>query len=178
MYSILCFLYSGKNSKGTSDSEKYTFSTWLYRGSFKIDTLYNYFIKELAESGPKSEYQKYVRERSSLAKKAANPSKYNYISLFASTIFPNDKEKTRNQKQNAVKSTSLKRPESSHAMTDQTNANKANLNLRVQGQIKHLDMEGSELEGRLMRFGMISYKAHPCTASCVSKFEELIDQVK
>ena len=130
----------------------------LHRGSFCLFPMYEQFIGSLENSIKNSlelsPFEEYIKDKRDDT--VQNSSTKKYISYFASSIFPNIALKTKNYKQKPNESTSQK---SSNEKV-------------IQGQLKHLNMEN------MMRDEIIPFLPHPCTNSCVAKWENKFTDVK
>ena len=160
------------------------FSFWVYRGSFKLYPLYENFFKKLAENklnGRRaSDYESHIRsklETLSIYDGYTN----RYISFYGSTFFPpiDTKMKTLNillkqifEGNYASVISRMSRLNRDSVSSNSSNLREMELSKIIQGQVKLLDLEG------LMRNEIIKFIPHPCTSSCISKYESDFTKVR
>jgi hypothetical protein len=161
------------------------FSFWMYRGSFKLYPLYENFFRKLAEFKPNgkrkpSDYESHVKA------KLETLSVYDgytnrFISFYGSTFFPpiDPKMKALNillkqifEGNYAIVISRLSRLNRDSVSSSSSHLREMELSKIIQGQVKLLDLEG------LMRNEIIKFTPHPCTSSCISKYESDFTKVR
>lgn len=131
------------------------YSLWLFRGSFSLHPLYEDAMTKLKTSKELTPYEEYIKSKLDNKLVGTNANTSNYISIFASTIFPKYAPRIRTTKLNNPGPNQVPKGPSV-----------------LQGQIKHLDMKS------LMRDEIIEFEPHPCSSACVAKWENRFSHVK
>ena len=158
------------------NNKKSTFSMWMYRGSFRLQPLFNNFIdefKKLNKDASKmsllSSYHLYVKDKytSYIGQYDKNN---HYLSVFASSLFPDVDPKIFTSKRVALKNTGSRA--SSSNSNEQELAEQSKTMHINQGNVKHLDLQS------LIRDEVIVYNPHACTISCVNRYEENLYFIK
>jgi hypothetical protein len=153
------------------NNKKSTFNMWMYRGSFRLQPLFNNFIdefkklnKDAAKMSLLSPYHLYIRDKYTSYIGQYDKGNH-YISMFASSLFPDVESKIFTSKRVALKNTAARAINSN----DQELAEQSKTTNINHGQVKHLDLQS------LIRDEVIVYYPHACTISCVNRYEENLD---
>ena len=168
---------------------------WIFRGSYRLHPFYEKFMQsEMMKNRNSLLNCKNLSSRQRagfFSNSSANDSTdinsssdsikpYRYISAFASTIFPSAKKQTARKTAASSSSGSISNSANGYSSSIDiiqpilmNNINTQNGIAKVQqGQLRHLDLKG------IIREELIPFKAHPCTATCVSQWEKNISKSK